>query len=95
MLVVFQKLGIPSKIQWVLMQIFLVPGSLSTKCKGQNGGVGLYIKMGLGLVPRPDLNASTDHYETVLVEIENTKDKNILICCAYRHPSYDCEIFKE
>ena len=67
----------------------------STKSKSQNGGVGLYIKTGLGPVPRPDLNASTDHYETVWVEIENTKDKNILICCAYRHPSYDPEIFTD
>ena len=58
-----------------------------TKSKSQNGGVGLYIKTGLGPVPRPDMNASTDHYETVWVEIENTKDKTILICCAYRHPS--------
>ena len=67
----------------------------STKSKSQNGGVGLYIKTGLGPVPRPDLNASTDHYETVWVETENTKDKNILICCAYRHPSYDPEIFTD
>ena len=52
-------------------------------------------KQGLGPVPRPDLNASTDHYETVWVEIENTKDENILIFCAYRHPSYDPEAFTD
>ena len=67
----------------------------STKSKSQNGGVGLYARTRLGPVPRPDLNANTDHYETVWVEFENAKGKNILICCAYRHPRYDPEIFTE
>lgn len=67
----------------------------SSKSKSQNGSVGLYVKTGLGPVPRHDLNASTDHYETVWIEIENTKHKNILICCAYRHPSYAAEIFTD
>ena len=47
-------------------------GFFSTKSKSQNGGVGLYARTGLGPVPRPNLNASTDHYETVWVEFENT-----------------------
>ena len=74
-----------------------IPGYtfLSSKSQSQNGGVGLYIKTGLGPIPRPDLVSESDEYETVWAEIENSKDKNILICCAYRHPSSEIEHFNE
>ena len=91
MLLVSQKPGIPSKLFSTNVNISGY-SFFSTKSKSQNGGVGLYARMGLGPVPRPDLNASSDHYETVWVECENTKGKNILICCAYCHPRYDPEI---
>ena len=39
--------------------------------------------------------SDSNEYETVWVEIENLKDKNILICCAYRHPSFEIEHFNE
>ena len=68
---------------------------LSSKSHSQNGGVGLYIKTSLGPVPRPDLVSDSEDYETVWAEIENSKDKNILICCAYRHPSSEVEHFTE
>ena len=42
----------------------------STKSKSRNGGVGLYARKGLGPVARPNLNAGTDHYETIWVVIE-------------------------
>ena len=74
-----------------------IPGYtfLSSKSQSQNGGVGLYIKTCLGPVPRPELDSNSDEYETVWAEIENPKDKNILICCAYRHPSTEIEHFTE
>ena len=74
-----------------------IPGYtfLSSKSQSQNGGVGLYIKTGLGPIPRPELGSDSDEYETVWAEIENSKDKNILICCAYRHPSSEIEHFTE
>ena len=49
------------------------------------------MKQGLNPIPRPDLNGNTKHYETTGVEIENTKGKNILICCAYRQRNFDPE----
>ena len=77
------------------MKNLLLPGCtfLSSKSKSQNGGVGLYIKTCLAPIPRPDLDSDSDECETVWAEIENSKDKNILICCAYRHPSTEIEHF--
>ena len=60
---------------------------LKTKSATQNGGVGLYIKDSLTFEPRNDLQSCTNEFETVWVEIENTNDKNFLICCVYRHPN--------
>ena len=70
-----------------------IPGFtfISSKSQSQNGGVGVYIKTSMGPVPRPDLDSDSDEYETVWAEIENSKDKNILICCAYRHPNTETE----
>ena len=34
-------------------------------------------------------------FETIWVEIVNTKAKNVLCCCAYRHPSVSPVRFKE
>ena len=55
-----------------------IPGYtfLSTKSKSQNHGVGLYIKTCLGPIPRPELDSNSDDYETVWVEIDNSKDKS-------------------
>ena len=66
-----------------------IPGYtfLKTKLVTQNGGVGLYIRDSLTSNPRIDLDICTDDFETVWVEIENTSDKNFLICCVYRNPS--------
>ena len=74
-----------------------IPGYtfLSSKSQSQNGGVGLYIKTSLDPVPRPDLDSASDEYERIWAEIETSKDKNILICCAYRHPCTKIEHFTE
>ena len=50
------------------------------------------MKKGLNPIPRLDLNSINQHFETTWVEIENTKEKNILICCAYSHPNTDPDI---
>ena len=49
----------------------------------------------MGPDPRLDLVSDSDEYKTVWAEIENSKDKNILICCAYRHPNSEIEHFNE
>ena len=53
------------------------------------GGVGIYVKSNLEANKRLDLSISTCDFETVWIEIVNAKSKNILCCCAYRHPSSD------
>ena len=74
-----------------------IPGCtfFSSKSQSQNGGVGLYVKTCLGPVSRPELDGNSEEYETVLAKIENPKGKNILICCAYRHPSTEIDHFTE
>ena len=51
------------------------------------GGAGRYVKSSLKVDKRIDLSTSTFNFETVWIEIQNTKSKNVLCCCAYRHPN--------
>ena len=59
------------------------------------GGVGIYVKSNLTANKRLDLFHSTQDFETVWIEIESAKSKNILCCCAYRHPSSDIALFND
>ena len=59
------------------------------------GGVGIYVKSNLTANKRDDLCISDKDFETVWIEIENSKAKNILCCCAYRHPSTDISRFND
>ena len=72
-----------------------IPGCtiFSKRSQSQNGSVGLYIKTCLGPVPKPESDSDSGEYETVWAEIETSNGKNILICCAYRHPSNDTAHF--
>ena len=36
---------------------------------------------------RDDLSVIEDNYETIWIEINNHKSKNLLCCCLYRQPS--------
>ena len=55
--------------------------------RGSCGGVVMYIKKALDCKTLHDLNALEDEFETLCIEINTgTKSKNIVICCAYRHP---------
>ena len=58
------------------------------------GGVAIYTRNTSTAFKRTDVN-TTDEFETILVEIVNTKAKYILCCCAYRHPSFNPVRFKE
>ena len=44
---------------------------------------------------RTDLNPTNHELETIWVKIINTKTKNIICCCDYRHPSFNPVRFKE
>ena len=59
------------------------------------GGVALYTSKSLNAVKRTDLSVTDEEFETVWVEMKNIKSKNILCCCAYRHPSSSPERFTE
>ena len=44
---------------------------------------------------RDDLSFLEDEFETLWIESKNTEDKNILCCCAYRHPNTDVKKFND
>ena len=64
-----------------------------TSSQSAAGGVGIYVKSDLKANKRLDLSISTCDFETVWIEIKDAKSKNILCCCAYRHPSSDIATF--
>ena len=57
------------------------------------GGVSTYAKENLTACKREDWSISNVEFETLWVEIDNSRSKNILCCCAYRHPSSDIAKF--
>ena len=59
------------------------------------GGLGIYVKSNLIANKRDDLCINDEDFETVWIEIENPKAKNILCCCAYRHPNSDISKFND
>ena len=68
----------------------------SQPTKSSYGGVALYVNEKLDHFCRNDLGLSKKNlYETIWVEIKQKKSKNILCCCAYRHPDTDVEEFKD
>ena len=56
---------------------------------------GIKISLSKNLVGVNELNSISDEYETIWAEVETYREKNILICCAYRHPSTEIEHFTE
>lgn len=67
----------------------------SQQTKSASGGVALYVKSSLNTFERTDLGTMDNDYETIWIEIQNPKSKNILCCCAYRHPSSNPARFTE
>ena len=67
--------------------------SQHSKCSA--GGVALYVKSTLDYMLRDDLSVIENEYETLWVEIKNSKSQNVLCCCAYRHPNTDVKKFNE
>ena len=65
----------------------------STPTKSSCGGAALYVKSLLNHKPREDLSVCKDEFEMVGVEILNSKSKNIICCCVYRHPNTDAQEF--
>ena len=59
------------------------------------GGVGIYVKSDLNANKRDDLSFANVDFETIWIEIDNSKANDILCCCAYRHPSSDISKFRD
>ena len=72
-----------------------IPGYSYFPCQShsQNGGVALYVKSGLNLLPRPDLSKESTDFESVWVEVEYKNGKNYLFCCSYYCYYYYCPFF--
>ena len=65
----------------------------SRPSKSSCGGCVLYVNSRLDHHVRDDLSVIEDDYETIWIEINNHKSKNLLCCCLYRHPSSDITNF--
>lgn len=59
------------------------------------GGVGMYINNDIQFIRRQDLEIDMEGVESCFIEIEITKQKNVIIGCIYRHPSSKLETFHE
>ena len=62
--------------------------SLSSK-----GGTAIYFNNKFDSLERIDLNIKNEEYESTWLEIKNSKSKNIITGCIYRHPHYNFEEF--
>ena len=67
----------------------------SPKSLSQNGGVGLYIKSSINSINRVDRNYQCNDFETIWIETGVLSDKNLLFCCAYRHPNSAINTFTD
>ena len=66
----------------------------SQPTKSTCGGVAMYVKKSLDHKVLNHLNALDDEFETLWIEINTSpKSKNIIVCCAYRHPDTDASKF--
>ena len=61
--------------------------------KSSRGGVAIYARDNLNIWQRDDLNTVNNYFESVWVEIEIEKSKNIICGCMYRHPNSGIEEF--
>ena len=67
----------------------------SQPSKSLCGGCAIYVNSQSDHQVKNDLSVLEEEYETIWNEINNTKDKNLLCCCLYRHPSSDITKFTD
>ena len=58
-------------------------------------GVALYVKENLQHMIRDDISTCEDEFETIWIEIKNSKSQNVLCGCAYRHPNTNVDKFND
>lgn len=69
--------------------------SYFTPSNSAKGGTGIFVKNNIDSIERPDLSIRKDDYESTWIEIKNTKSKNIVSGCIYRHPRHNLADFAE
>ena len=68
----------------------------SQPTKSACGGVAMYVKKSLDHKVLNHLNALEDEFETLWIKVNTGPEcKNIIVCCAYRHPDTDASKFIE
>ena len=78
--------------------LFNLPGySLVNICRSDSigGGVAFYINDSIEYKLRCDLSGSKPGYESIFIEVVDSKNKHILIGCVYRAPGYEVKSFYE
>ena len=71
---------------------------LSVPTEASKGGVLLYAKIGLNIIPRDDISESLykpKELESLFVEVINPKEANAIVGVMYRHPSMEEHVFNE
>ena len=71
---------------------------LSTPTESTKGGVLLYAKTGLNVIPRQDISNKiykSKEIESVFVELLNPSEPNTIIGTIYRHPCMDEKVFND
>ena len=107
LLVLLSNINIDIKVVW-LSEIKLPKNAsirYNTDIAGYNcyhtssnsaaGGLGIYANSHLTVSKRDDLSCCDNDFEMIWIEIINTNAKNMLCCCAYRHPSTDTTRFND
>ena len=71
---------------------------LSTPTEATKGGVLLYAKIGLNIIPRSDISKTiykSKEIESIFIEIDNPNESNSILGTLYRHPTMDEKLFNE
>ena len=66
-----------------------------TPTSSSKGGVALYVNEAFDSFERLELKAQTPEFECVWIEIKNSRSRNIVCGCIYRHPRNDMSNFFE
>ena len=83
-------------VQTINSRYYKVHQLHSQPTKSGCGGVAMYVKKSLDHKVLNHLNVLEDEFETLRIEINTgPKCKNIIVCCAYRHPDTDANKFIE
>ena len=62
---------------------------------GREGGLNIYVHIETYFKPLKDLSINSNDAESLCIEIQHKKDKNILFSVMYRPPNGDMTIFEK